>query len=220
MVNLSISKEFKAKWPNMKMACLECNIEVVAYQAELWERIKDESVKLQSSLKMEQISQQSAIAASRKGYRALGKDPARYRLSSEALMRRVLKGNDLYQINNVVDIVNLASFTSGFSIGAYDMATIEGSIELGIGCEGENYNGLGRGELNIDCLPVLRDSNSAFGSPTSDSPRTAVCENTKRLLMVYFGFGAHLQLTDELAKAKELLTAFAGADNFEQYFVE
>ena len=220
MKEILISKEFRSKWAGMKLACLECSVEVVPFHPKLWQTIGDETLKMRSTLKVEQISQHPAISSSRKGYKAFGKDPARYRLSAEALMRRMVKGNELYQINNVVDIVNLASFTSGFSIGGYDIEKVGGTIELGIGREDEAYEGLGRGILNIDCLPVLRDTIGPFGSPTSDSPRTAVTESTFRFLMVYFGFGAHDLLPEALQKAQQLLTDLAKADRFETWFVE
>lgn len=220
MVDLTISEDFKAKWPSTRLACLETNVQVFDFSTELWFRIEQECKQLRETLSMEQISQQLPIASSRKCYRALGKDPARYRLSAEALKRRVIKGDQLYQINNVVDVVNLASVISGFSIGAYDVGNINGAVVLSTGSENEAYVGLGRGQLNIANLPVLRDTKGAFGSPTSDSPRTSVTQLTRRVLMVYFGFGAHNLLEGELARARELLLAFANAKNFETCIIE
>jgi DNA/RNA-binding domain of Phe-tRNA-synthetase-like protein len=219
MIELTISDEFRHKWPTIQLACLEADVEVMAFHAALWKKIDELSVLLRNTKKVEEISQTPAIAASRKAYKTLGKDPARYRLSAEALMRRVIKGADLYQINNVVDIINLASVTSGFSIGGYDADKISGTAELGIGKADEVYIGLGRGELNIEGLSVLRDAVGAFGSPTSDSERTGITLGSKRLLMVYYGFGAFEELPKALDFAEQLLVQFAGARNVERLMI-
>jgi DNA/RNA-binding domain of Phe-tRNA-synthetase-like protein len=97
-----------------------------------------------STLQIEDISQIPAISASRKAYKACGKDPARYRLSAEALLRRVVNRNEIYQINNVVDLLNLVSISTGFSIGGYDADKIDGDIIYGIGKPNEPYIGIGR----------------------------------------------------------------------------
>lgn len=209
MIDIAIAPEFLSAWPQTVLPCIEFNVSMRAHNPLLWAKIEQMSVELRKTIKIEEISQQTAIANSRKAYRALGKDPARYRLSAEALMRRVVKGNDLYQINNVVDIVNLVSATSGFSIGGYDADKIKGKAELGIGKAGEPYEAIGRGELNIENLPVLRDQCGAFGTPTSDSVRTSVTLDTKRFLMVFFGFGAQDELQEAVNLSKKLLEEFA-----------
>ncbi|MDA3929235.1 MAG: phenylalanine--tRNA ligase beta subunit-related protein [Prolixibacteraceae bacterium] len=220
MINLKISSSFREKWPTIKLACLECDVVVEKFNHLLWSRIDVLSADLRKNKQIEDISKTPAIAASRKAYKALGKDPARYRLSAEALMRRVIKGYDLYQINNVVDSINLASFTSGFSIGAYDADKLQGEIELGTGRVNELYEGIGRGELNIEFLSILRDQKGAFGSPTSDSLRTSVNKETNRLILVYFGFGAHNELDTAVDFCEKLLIDYAHAQNIERYTVE
>lgn len=209
MTEISIAPEFTSAWPNIELRIIDCAVKMDQHNRQLWDRIEQLSAQLRESIKIEEISQQAAIASSRKAYRALGKDPARYRLSAEALMRRVVKDNRLYQISNVVDIVNLVSATSGFSIGGYDFDKINGPITLGVGKLGEPYQAIGRGELNIENLPVLRDQSGAFGTPTSDSVRTSVTLNTKRFLMVFFGFGANEKLNEAVHLAKTLLGEFA-----------
>src|SRR5690606_16509774 len=117
--------------------------------AALWEEIQLKVTEIATHTKIEQISKIPAISASRKGYKACGKDPARYRLSAEALLRRVVNRNEIYQINNIVDVLNLISISSGFSIGGYDSDKIKGAVTFGIGEKDEPYTGIGRGELNI-----------------------------------------------------------------------
>jgi DNA/RNA-binding domain of Phe-tRNA-synthetase-like protein len=161
------------------------------------------------------ISKIPTIAATRKGYKALGKDPARYRPSAEALLRRVVKGKGLYKINNVVDLLNLVSISTGFSIGGYDADKIEGDVELSVGEVNEPYEGIGRGILNIEGLATFRDKKDAFGTPTSDSVRTSVTDDTTRFLMVFLDYGG----LDELEKAIELgvdfLKRFGNASGIE-----
>jgi DNA/RNA-binding domain of Phe-tRNA-synthetase-like protein len=127
------------------------------------------------------------IQATRIAYKACGKEPSRYRPSAEALRRRIRTGKGLYQINAIVDIINLISIQSGFSIGGYDHDAISGNITMRIGGQ-EDYNAVGRGNLNIQYLPCLYDEVGPFGSPTSDSARTKISLETQNLLMVFFDF--------------------------------
>jgi DNA/RNA-binding domain of Phe-tRNA-synthetase-like protein len=136
-------------------------------------------------------------------------------LSAEALLRRVIYRNEIYQINNVVDLLNLVSISTGFSIGGYDAGKIVGDIIYGIGEPNEPYTGIGRGELNIEGMPVFRDSVGAFGTPTSDSERTSVTSETKRFLMIIIDYAASAQLAEATALARELLVKYARATNFD-----
>jgi DNA/RNA-binding domain of Phe-tRNA-synthetase-like protein len=136
-------------------------------------------------------------------------------LSAEALLRRVVQGKGLYRVNNVVDLLNLVSVSTGFSIGGYDAEKIAGEVVFGIGRENEPYEGIGRGELNIESLPAFRDNLGAFGTPTSDSVRTSVTWNTKRFLMIIIDFGALPELEDATELAVNLLKKYAGATNME-----
>lgn len=150
-----------------------------------------------------------AVAAARRAYKALGKDPARYRPAAEALLRRVKSGKGLWRVNAVVDVNNLLSLETGISIGAYDMAAVAGPIILRRAGEGESYAGIGRGPLNLEGLPVLADAAGPFGCPTSDSERTMVSEATTDLLMVLYGFDGTPGLDAALARAADLLARHA-----------
>ena len=211
---ISISETLASKVENIQLSCITCDVTVQQKNEALWNEINKKITTIAAELKVEQISKMPAVAASRKAYKACGKDPARYRLSAEALLRRVIKRKELYQVNNVVDLLNLVSISSGFSIGGYDADKISGKITFGIGENDEPYEGIGRGELNIAFLPVFRDEVGAFGSPTSDSLRTAVAETTKRFLMVIIDFGGgELQQATEFAIS--LLEKYASAKNIE-----
>ncbi|MEE4287226.1 MAG: phenylalanine--tRNA ligase beta subunit-related protein [Mariniphaga sp.] len=213
MTTISISKEIKEKVPEIRLSCIECDVYVLETNDLLWDEIRKKTDELSADLKTDQISKIPAIAASRKAYKACGKDPARYRLSAEALLRRVVKNKGLYQVNNVVDVLNLVSITSGFSIGGYDCEKIKGEVELGIGTAADPYEGIGRGRMNIEFLPTFRDEKGAFGTPTSDSERTAVSTATKRFLMVIIDFGeGDLDAATKLAT--DYLERFAFGRNF------
>jgi len=147
-------------------------------------------------------------------YKALGKDPNRYRPSAEALMRRVVKGEELYRINTPVDLINLISLKSGFSIGGFDRNKIVGDkLTLDIGRAGEKFEGIGRGLLNIEGLPVFRDEAGAIGTPTSDEERTKIDTDTKKLLLIIHDFGNSSDLLPTAELAEEKLREYAGAKN-------
>ncbi|MEZ5105729.1 MAG: phenylalanine--tRNA ligase beta subunit-related protein [Draconibacterium sp.] len=220
MQNITISKELTDKISGVQLSCIECDVDVVSLNAQLWKEIELAVINISSSLKVEEISQMPAVSASRKAYKACGKDPARYRLSAEALLRRVVNRNEIYQINNVVDLLNLVSISTGFSIGGYDAEKIEGDIAFGIGKENEPYIGIGRGELNIESMPVFRDGKGAFGTPTSDSVRTSVTLNTQRFLMVIIDYGTSSGLLYNATEmAKRLLVEFASAKDLESKII-
>ncbi len=214
MREIKIGKNLSEKIPGLELSCIECDVVIQSENEKLWAEIRGKIIELNASLKLEEISKLPAIATSRKAYKACGKDPARYRLSAEALLRRIVKRSEIYQVNNVVDVLNLVSISTGFSIGGYDAHKITGNIEFGIGAKNEPYHGIGRGELNIEFMPVFRDDTGAFGTPSSDSVRTCVTEHTTRFLMIIIDYGASsLSLATEMAVS--LLKKYAAATHFE-----
>ncbi|MBW8333675.1 MAG: hypothetical protein K0M40_16745 [Prolixibacteraceae bacterium] len=217
MVNICISENLKSLCPKLRLGCIMADVIVAESIDELIAEIISKITQIRQTLVVEDISKISVIDAARKAYKACGKDPARYRLSAEALLRRVVSGKELYQINNVVDQLNLVSITSGFSIGGYDAAKIQGDISFGIGLAGEPYQGIGRGELNIEGLPVFRDSLGAFGTPTSDSQRSEVSGQTSRFLMILIDFGGDDQLETAKQMAISLLKKYCRATNIIEF---
>lgn len=219
MKNISIAEDLADCCPDIFLSCIECDVRVELFRADLWQLIDARCVKIVRQLELEEVRRIPAIASSREAYKACGKDPARYRLSAEALLRRVVSGKGLYQINNVVDLLNLVSVTTGFSIGGYDADSIAGNVVMGIGKKDEPYEGLGRGELNIEGMPVLRDRKGAFGTSTSDSERTGVRQDTRRFLMVIVSYQGIDQVHEASQMAVRLLADFASASNIETYQV-
>ena len=220
MKEIVISQNIKEKLPDLALGCIECDVAITEENCELWREIEEVCRAIGHSLELADVGNHPAIRAARKAYRRCGKDPARYRLSSEALMRRVVKGHQLYRINNVVDLVNLVSLKSGMSIGGYDVDEISGPIIFDIGKSSEPYEAINRGELNIEFLPVFRDLISAFGSPTSDSVRSSVTGNTKRILMIVIGFSGDICTLDTVDLSVELLKKYANAGNIETLIIK
>jgi DNA/RNA-binding domain of Phe-tRNA-synthetase-like protein len=220
MTDITISDKLKKLVPALQLSCIESNVIYHPKNEILWEEIMKLISDINSKIRMDQISELKAVAATRNAYKACGKDPARYRPSAEALLRRAVKHNSVFQINNIVDLLNLVSLATGFSIGGYDADKIEGNVVFDIGIEEEPYRGIGRGELNIEGLPVFRDESGAFGTPTSDSVRTSVTEETKRFLMIITDFGSPELLDDTTSMATDLLKKYAGATGINTFDIK
>lgn len=188
-VEIIVEDKIETVCPSFVGACVEADVENSAYSEELWKLIDEQCEKIRQTLTTDTVKDISAIAATRRVYKACGKDPSRYRPSSEALIRRVLQGKQLYQIDTLVDLINLASITYGYSIGGFDAGKFSGdTLSLGVGREGEPYEGIGRGMLNIAGLPVYRDAIGGVGTPTSDNERTKMGLATRRLVALVNGY--------------------------------
>ncbi|EAY30853.1 B3/B4 domain-containing protein [Microscilla marina] len=218
MKQIKITDKIKALCPQLELGCLSASIQLQAKNDALWQKMLA-LYEAKKDLPMDKIKDIPAIASSRMAYKALGKAPSRYRLSAEALHRRIVKGQDLYQINNVVDIINCLSIDTGFSIGGYDLDKIAGDILLDLGQANEPYEAIGRGNINIENLPVFRDASGAFGSPTSDSTRTCITNDTQKVLLVFLNFGGHAHLAQALDAAQQLLRDFAAGEELEVWRV-
>ena len=127
------------------------------------------------------------LEPARRLYHRFGIDPTRTRHSSEALLRRVLKGESLYQINCLVDATNWASLALLLPIGLYDLDRVKGDLDIRQGRKGECYPGIRKGDVNVENRLTIADAEGPFGSPTSDSERTAIRPETTRAAAVIFG---------------------------------
>jgi DNA/RNA-binding domain of Phe-tRNA-synthetase-like protein len=125
-------------------------------------------------------------AAVRTMYKRVGIDPTRRRPSSEALLRRVRKGEGLPRINSMVDVCNWCSLEFQLPYGLYDAAHIEGDVVLRLGAEGESYPGIRKDDVHVGGRITLADARGPFGNPTSDSARTMVTPATTAALVVVF----------------------------------
>lgn len=200
--------------PQLRVVTIEAEVKNTETSDELWSLLVKAGAGIREVTELQEINKRPGIRATREAYKALGKEPNRYRPSSEALCRRLVKGMELYRINALVDIINLISVQSGYSIGGFDMDKIEGDrLILGAGRPGEPFEGIGRGELNIEHLPVYRDTVGGIGTPTSDNERTKLDLSTVRLLMCINVYGEEMPIDDVVLLSKSLLEKFADADN-------
>ena len=210
--NLSVSEEIRQCCPDYCGAAVYAAVKNSAFSAGLWEEINLFTKELQSSETTDSIKNQVAIEATRQAYRACGKDPSRYRPSAEALRRRLLRGIDLYQIDTLVDLINLVSLRTGYSIGGFDADKIQGvNLCLGIGKADEPFEGIGRGPLNIEGLPVYRDAVGGIGTPTSDNERTKMGVETTHILAIINGYSGKQGLQEAAEMTLALLQKYTDA---------
>jgi DNA/RNA-binding domain of Phe-tRNA-synthetase-like protein len=215
---ISIQPALKALAPTLALGCVSASVVVEQHNEALWREIYQHLIHLIATIKPEQTNNIPQIAAMRSAYKALGKDPSRYRGSAEALLRRVLSGKGLYHINSAVDINNLVSLESLNPAGTYDLEKIT-PIELRIGAAGESYKGIGKDLINIESLPVFADAVGPFGSPTSDSERAMVRLETRKILMVIFSFTEQEDLHRWMDRAGELLRQYCSGEGIETFLV-
>ena len=213
-MKIIVSQEIGQVCPQFVGACVDAMVVNSTYSEALWQEIETFCNKFREGLTTESLKEITSIAATRRIYKACGKDPSRYRPASEALIRRVLQGKGLYQLNTLVDLVNLASIAFGYSIGGFDAEKFEGdTLTLGIGREGEPYEGIGRGMLNIQGLPVYRDAKGGVGTPTSDNERTKITENTSHLVVLINGYdGNEQRVRENVEYIQELLRKYCQSD--------
>lgn len=184
-----VSDEIESVCPGFVGAAVSAEVINSKFNEGLWKEIEEWGNRYRAGYTTETIKHIPGIEATRRVYRACGKDPSRYRPASEALIRRMLQGKSLYQIDTLVDLVNLASIAYGYSIGGFDADKFVGdTLTLGVGREGEPYEGIGRGMLNIAGLPVYRDAVGGVGTPTSDNERTKMEMSTKNVLVLINGY--------------------------------
>lgn len=219
-MEIIVEDKIETVCPSFVGACVEADVENSAYSEELWKLIDEQCEKFRQTLTTDTLKDISAIAATRRVYKACGKDPSRYRPSSEALIRRVLQGKQLYQIDTLVDLINLASITYGYSIGGFDAEKFSGdTLSLGVGREGEPYEGIGRGMLNIAGLPVYRDAIGGVGTPTSDNERTKMGLATRRLVALVNGYDGNEETVRATAQLiVQLVERFCNGRNA-RYFI-
>ena len=220
-MEIKIDGTVKEKVESIRLGCLVYDVKVEEKNEKLWEKLEGEIFpKIIAEIEEKGINGIENISCSKKAYKLLGKDPNRYRVSSEALYRRIKQGKGLYEINTVVDVNNLISLETGFSVGSYDLENIKGNIILRKGEEGEVYKGIGKDDINIENLPVLSDSEGAFGSPTSDSTRAMVTLDSKKILTLIYCFSKNENLNITLESSKVYLEEYAGAKNIKLFIIE
>lgn len=218
--NLAIDEGMKELWPAVRVGCFQYKVEVEKKNEDMWKYLKKDIFKKTKDAIFDYgVNDIPNIKESRAAYKAFGKDPSRYRVSSEALIRRIGQGKGLYEVNTVVDVNNLISIESGFSVGSYDIANIGDDLVFRIGREGETYKGIGKDEINIEKLPVIADEKGAIGSSTSDSERAMITENAREVLTLIYSFSDNDDLEKALEYGKKYLEQYAQAKEVETWIV-
>ena len=208
---VTVEAELQAKWSNIALGCVTARVEAPPSPAGLVDELRVREREILTRREPRPLLESPQILATRAGYKALGKDPARYRGSAEALLRRITAEKGLPQINAVVDVINLVSVESRLPIGLYDLAHVQGDIVFRAGRAGETYKGIGKYDLNLEGLPVFCDALGPHGSPTSDSERTMVTSDTKRVLAVIISFNGKDGLDRWMHRTAELFQCYAAA---------
>lgn len=217
MINVEIDPRILEVCPSMQIGLLRADVVNGDTCDELWHEIEQEAAVVASNYELLAINKRPAIAATRKLYKALGKDPGRYRVASEALCRRIVRGLGLYRLTTLIDVVNLVSIKSGYPISGLDASKIEGdTLTMGVGENGEPYCGIGRGQLNIEGMPVYRDALGGIATPTSDEERTKFTLETRKVQINVNAFGLEMPLDETLDWTAQLLEKYANATNIEK----
>lgn len=213
-MEIVISDKLKSAEPDYFMVLVEADVTNSVTSDSLWQEIEDYSAYLRENLELSQVNKRPGIVATRNAYKACGKDPNRYRPSSEALCRRIVRGMELYKIDTLVDLVNLLSMKSGYSVSGFDRDKIAGdTLTIGVGEEGEPFEGIGRGPLNIAGMPVYRDAVGGIGTPTSDNERTKIDLNTTHAVICIHIYGLDMPVEEVISLTERLLTQYAAARN-------
>ena len=153
-------------------------------------------------------------------YKLLGLDPTKTRPASEALMRRVLKGEGLYRINTLVDALNLCSLRAQLPFGLYDLARLAPPVTLRRGRAGEGYEGIRKAFVGVEGRPVLVDAQGAFGNPTSDSQRAMIRLETADTLVIAYAPRQHDGLSAAIDETERTLTRWCGGSTEEKRIID
>ena len=216
MIQLDIDKQIVDICPEVKIGLVRAQVCNGETSDELWHEIEEAAQDIMQRYELLEVNQRPAIAATRRLYKALGKDPGRYRVASEQLCRRVIRGLGLYRLTTLIDVVNLVSMKSGYPISGLDADKIVGdNLTMGVGKSGEEYHGIGRGLLNIEGMPVYRDKIGGVATPTSDEERTKFTPDTTHVQICINAFASEMPINETVDWMVELLVKYASATNIE-----
>jgi DNA/RNA-binding domain of Phe-tRNA-synthetase-like protein len=219
-MKLTIDPALKKKCPAVALGLVTAHVRATDSSLELLAEMYKCEEGILKGVDPRALLDAPAISATRTGYRALGKDPARYRGSAEALLRRLVSGKHFPNVNCVVDIINYVSVESRLPIGLYDLAHVQGDIAFRAGKKGETYKGIGKFDLNLEDLPVFCDALGPHGSPTSDSERTMVTPVTENVAAILISFGGPQPLDAWCRRMSALLEKYAEGRDLHTEFVQ
>lgn len=208
-------------YPEIRLGVMQFTAAVQGPDTQFWTHMDKEILpQVRQAIEDKEWGEIPGIRGSRAAYKAFGRNPGRYRVSSEALIRRVRRGEELYHINSVVDVNNLLSVKSGLSVGSYDSDKLHGTVTLRRAEADEGYTGIGKNFIDMENMLVLADDEGIFGSSMSDSTRAMVTEKTHHVLVVVYCFENSIDLPALLEDGKKAFADFAGVQDAETWIVE
>ena len=185
----------------------DIDVEITAlelYELEVTEPREDFELEVARATQAARIGTAGDPARARALYRRFGSDPTKTRPSSEALLRRLKKGEPLPRVNSLVDVANAMSVQLQVPVGLYDLDKVKGELSVRLGAEGEGYTGIGKERVNVAGRLCVADDDGPCGNPTSDSARTMITIATERASWIYF-----LPVSDEdIDRTAELVAVF------------
>ncbi|MBR5017732.1 MAG: hypothetical protein IKX50_08390 [Spirochaetia bacterium] len=218
--SVAIDKALYDVYPEIRLGLMQFKAHVKAPNPAFWNYMNTQVLpSVRTAIENKEWGDIPGVRGSRLAYKAFGRNPGRYRVSSEALLRRVRRGDELYHINSVVDVNNLLSIKSGLSVGSYDLGAIHGPVTLRKAASGEGYTGIGKEFLDMENMLVLADDEGIFGSSMSDSTRAMVTENAKEILVVIYCFENSIDLESLLAEGRQAFEKFASSTDIETWIV-
>lgn len=218
--DVKIDNKLYETYSDIRLGLLQFKADVKESDDNFWEYMNHEvQPQVKKAIEGKEWNQISGVKGSRAAYKAFGRNPGRYRVSSEALLRRVRRGDDLYHINSIVDVNNLISIESGLSVGSYDLSHTQGTITFRKAETGEGYTGIGKNFLDMENMLVLADDEGIFGSSMSDSTRAMVTEETTDVLVVIYCFENEIDLQALLDKAQADFQKFADIQDIESWII-
>ncbi len=186
-MDISINPEILEILPDFKIGTIHYNNITVSESPQMLKgRLQLFQEQLYFDLEDKEISDFPGLLEWQLVWKALGADPSRYRPSAEALFRRIRKQNYLTPVHSGVDMNSFLSLQYEIPLGLYDADKISGNVEISIGTEKDQYEGLNNRVNTLTHILVSKDSQGAFGSPYVDSKRTMVTEQTVNALHIFY----------------------------------
>ena len=214
MIHVNIDPRILDACPETRIGLVRATVVNGPTSDALWAEIEAAANEIKQRYELLEINQRPAIAGTRRLYKALGKDPSRYRVASEALCRRIIRDLGIYRLTTLIDVVNLVSIKSGYAISGLDGDRIEGdTLTMSVGTAEDVYNGIGRGLLNIAGMPVYRDAKGPIATPTSDEERTKFTEQTVTAQININAFAPEMPVEEAVDWMAALLKKYAQATN-------
>lgn len=215
-VQLYIHQRVREKLPGFRLAYLVYEGAVTQETpAEKWQEFTSLCEHVQERYRLENLTDIPGIKEGRQAFKAIGVDPARYRPSSEALLRRVLQNKPLGSVNTAVDANNYVSIYFGLPFGLYDISALEGDVYCRLGDGGEGYFGLNGREVSLEGKLLTADAQGPFGSPVVDSERTSVQPGATHLLHIGYIFPGYKAPENFLEQLSRQFAQFTRANTVE-----